>query len=60
MWLPFAPQLRKATLRRMAELRMTNKDMKSASGERSDKRLAKYIEKADQSRLADAAMELSA
>ena len=49
--------LRKATLRRMAELRMTNKDMKSVSGQRSDKTLAKYIEKADQSRLADAAMK---
>lgn len=48
--------LRKATLRRMAELRMTNKDMKSVSGQRSDKTLAKYIEKADQTRLADAAM----
>lgn len=48
--------LRKATLRRMAELRMTNKDMKSVSGQRSDKTLAKYIEKADQARLADAAM----
>ena len=49
--------LRKATLRRMAELRMTNKDMKSVSGQRSDKTLAKYIEKADQTRLADAAMK---
>lgn len=48
--------LRKATLRRMAELRMTNKDMKSVSGQRSDKTLSKYIEKADQTRLADAAM----
>lgn len=53
--------LRKATLRRMADLRMTNKDMKSVSGQRSDKTLAGYIEKADQSRLADAAMaDLSA
>jgi cytochrome c553 len=36
---------------------MTNKDMKSVSGQRSDKTLAKYIEKADQTRLADAAMK---
>ncbi|MYL97039.1 tyrosine-type recombinase/integrase [Novosphingobium sp. FGD1] len=49
--------LRKATLRRMAELRMTNKDMKSVSGQRSDKTLAKYIEMANQKRLADAAMK---
>jgi integrase len=48
--------LRKATLRRMAELQMTNKTMKSVSGQRSDKTLAKYIEKADQARLADSAM----
>lgn len=48
--------LRKATLRRMAELQMTNKTMKSVSGQRSDKTLARYIEKADQARLADAAM----
>lgn len=53
--------LRKATLRRMAELQMTNATMKSVSGQRSDKTLARYIEKADQARLADAAMsELSA
>ncbi|MEW9855880.1 tyrosine-type recombinase/integrase [Novosphingobium sp. M1R2S20] len=53
--------LRKATLRRMAELRMTNKDMKSVSGQRSDKTLARYIEKADQAALADSAMaQLSA
>lgn len=35
---------------------MTNKTMKSVSGQRSDKTLAKYIEKADQARLADSAM----
>lgn len=53
--------LRKATLRRMANLRMTNKDMKSVSGQRSDKTLARYIEQADQGYLADAAMaQLSA
>lgn len=45
----------------MADLRMTNKDMKSVSGQRSDKPLAGYIEKADQARLAEAAMaDLSA
>ncbi|TDW63127.1 site-specific recombinase XerD [Novosphingobium sp. PhB55] len=48
--------LRKATLRRMAELQMSNKTMKSVSGQRSDKTLAKYIEKADQTRLADSAI----
>lgn len=53
--------LRKATLRRMAELQMTNKTMKSVSGQRSDKTLAIYIEKADQARLAEAGMaQLSA
>lgn len=37
--------LRKATLRRMAELQMSNKTMKSVSGQRSDKTLAKYIKR---------------
>lgn len=45
--------LRKATLRRMANLQMPNKTMKSVSGQRSHKTLACYIEKADQSALAD-------
>ena len=48
--------LRKATLRRMAELRITNKDMKSVSGQRSDKTLARYFDSADQARLAEGAM----
>jgi len=53
--------LRKATLRRMADLQMPNKTMKSVSGQRSDKTLAGYIEKADQGKLADSAVaQLSA
>jgi integrase len=48
--------LRKATLRRMAELQMSNSTMKSLSGQKSDKTLAIYTEKANQTLLADAAM----
>lgn len=48
--------LRKATLRRMADLEMANKTMKSLSGQTSDRTLATYTEKADQARLADAAI----
>ena len=48
--------LRKATLRRMAELQMANKPMKALSGQKSDKTLAIYTEAADQKRLADDAI----
>lgn len=44
--------LRKATLRRMAELGMSNKEMKSVSGQKRDATLALYIESADQRALA--------
>lgn len=48
--------LRKATLRRMAELEMANKSMKSISGQTRDETLAIYIEDANQKRLADSAI----
>ncbi len=48
--------LRKATLRRMAERRMTNKSMKSVSGHVKDEEIARYIEAADQELLADEAL----
>ncbi len=48
--------LRKATLRRMAELEMTNKTMKSLSGQTRDETLAGYIESANQVALAEAAI----
>lgn len=48
--------LRKATLRRMAELEMANKTMKSLSGQTRDETLAGYIEGANQKRLADSAI----
>ena len=48
--------LRKATLRRMAELEMSNKSMKSVSGQERDETLAGYIRDADQRRLATAAI----
>lgn len=48
--------LRKATLRRMAELEMANKSMKSVSGQRRDETLAGYIEGANQKKLADSAI----
>lgn len=48
--------LRKATLRRMADLEMANKSMKSISGQSSDKTLAIYTKKANQRRLAESAM----
>lgn len=44
--------LRKATLRRIAELGMSNKEMKSVSGQKRDATLALYIESADQRALA--------
>ena len=48
--------LRKATLRRMAERRMTNQSMKSVSGHVKDEEIARYIEAADQEFLADEAL----
>lgn len=48
--------LRKATLRRMAELEMSNKSMKSVSGQTSDKTLAIYTRDANQKKLASSAM----
>lgn len=49
--------LRKATLRRMAELEMSNKSMKSISGHAKDDEITRYVEAADQERLARQAIE---
>lgn len=49
--------LRKATLRRMAELEMANKTMKSISGQRSDKTLEIYTRDASQRKLAEKAIK---
>lgn len=48
--------LRKATMRRMAELEMPNKSMKSVSGHSKDDEVARYTEAANQERLADRAI----
>jgi len=48
--------LRKATMRRMAELEMPNKTMKSISGHSKDDEVARYTAAADQARLAEAAI----
>jgi len=48
--------LRKATMRRMAELDMANKTMKSISGHSKDDEVARYTAAADQERLAEAAI----
>lgn len=48
--------LRKATLRRLAELGMANKPMKALSGQERDDTLAIYTATADQKRLADMAV----
>jgi len=48
--------LRKATLRRMAELEMANMPMKAVSGQTNDKTLATYTAAANQKRLADYAI----
>lgn len=48
--------LRKATLRRLADLEMSNKSMKSLSGQTNDKTLAGYIEDTNQKKLADSAI----
>ncbi len=49
--------LRKATMRRMAELEMPNKTMKAVSGHSKDEEVARYIESADQERLAESAIQ---
>lgn len=52
--------LRKATLRRMADLQMSNKTMKAVSGQKRDEMIELYTADADQMRLADKAIaELS-
>jgi hypothetical protein len=48
--------LRKATMRRMAELEMPNKSMKSVSGHSKDDEVARYTEAANQERLAESAI----
>ncbi|MXP25446.1 tyrosine-type recombinase/integrase [Altererythrobacter indicus] len=48
--------LRKATLRRMAELEMANSSMKSVSGQTRDETLAEYIRTANQKALAESAI----
>jgi integrase len=48
--------LRKATMRRMAELEMPNKSLKSVSGHSKDEEVARYVEAADQERLAERAI----
>ena len=49
--------LRKATMRRMAELEMPNKTMKSVSGHSKDDEVARYTESANQERLAESAIK---
>lgn len=49
--------LRKAMMRRMAELKATNASMKSVSGHSKDDEVAKYIAAANQERLADDAID---
>lgn len=48
--------LRKATMRRMAEQQMTNASMKAVSGHSKDEEVARYIESANQERLAESAI----
>jgi integrase len=48
--------LRKSTMRRMAELQMPNKTMKSVSGHSKDEEVSRYTEAANQERLADSAL----
>ncbi|MBI0475020.1 integrase [Sphingomonas sp. MA1305] len=48
--------LRKATMRRMAELDMGNQTMKSMSGHTNDDEVALYTREANQKRMADAAV----
>ena len=44
-------------MRRMAELEMPTKTMKSVSGHKKDEEVARYIEAASQERLADGAIK---
>lgn len=48
--------LRKAMMRRMAELEMSNSSMKSVSGHSKDEEVSRYVESANQERLATAAI----
>lgn len=48
--------LRKAMMRRMAELEMSQQSLKAVSGHSKDEEVARYVESANQSRLADAAI----
>lgn len=52
--------LRKATLRRLAEIQATNNTMKALSGQEKDETLAIYTADADQVRLADQAVTMLA
>lgn len=52
--------LRKATLRRLAEIQASNKTMKALSGQDKDETLAIYTADADQVRLADQAVTMLA
>lgn len=52
--------LRKATLRRLADLEAANKTMKALSGQEKDETLAIYTADADQIRLADSAVTMLA
>ena len=49
--------LRKATMRRVADLQIPNKGMKSVSGHSKDDEVARYTEAADQERLANSAIQ---
>lgn len=49
--------LRKATMRRMAELEMPNKTMKSVSGHSKDDEVARYTASANQAALADSGLK---
>lgn len=48
--------LRKAMMRRMAELDMSNSSLKSVSGHSKDEEVSRYVESANQERLATAAI----
>ncbi len=52
--------LRKATMRRMAELGMSNQSMKSVSGHKTDQEVSRYTRAVDQQRMADQAIGMLA
>ena len=52
--------LRKATMRRMAELGMSNQSMKSVSGHKTDQEVSRYTRAVDQQRMADTAIGMLA